>query len=67
MNSPQHWRLKEQRYRMTPGECVGCEILVFPPKDYCPGCASISMINEIAEGRGVPVDLVIDTPVSVSE
>ncbi len=37
-----HWRLNEQRYKMTGDVCKDCNYRMFPPREVCPKCAESS-------------------------
>ena len=38
MNTPQHWRLKDQRLRLQGTQCPRCGWKSFPPRQFCPHC-----------------------------
>ncbi len=38
MEIPRHWRLKEQRYKLTGTVCSQCGEKYFPPRQVCPQC-----------------------------
>lgn len=39
MGLPTHWRLKNQRYKLTGEVCLKCGAKLFPPRDVCPECS----------------------------
>ena len=38
METPRHWRLRQQRYALVGEVCPHCEVKIFPPRDVCPSC-----------------------------
>lgn len=51
MEISRHWRLREQRYRLTGERCANGHP-VFPPRDVCPGCAATAKTPHQFSGKG---------------
>jgi uncharacterized OB-fold protein len=52
MDIPRHWRLREQRYRLTGEVCEHCQARLFPPRDVCPECGAPAKTPFVFSGRG---------------
>ncbi len=55
MSSPRYWREMPQRYRLEAGQCRGCGMVYYPPRESCPSCkgrewekAALSRVGRIA-------------------
>ena len=52
MGLPTHWRLKNQRYRLTGEVCLKCGAKLFPPRDVCPECSQPAYEPFTFSGKG---------------
>ena len=52
MEIPRHWRLKNQRYKLTGEVCPHCKARLFPPRDVCPECGGEAKTFYNFSGRG---------------
>jgi uncharacterized OB-fold protein len=52
MEIPRHWRLKNQRYKLTGEVCPHCQARLFPPRDVCPECGGEAKTFYNFSGRG---------------
>jgi uncharacterized OB-fold protein len=52
MEIPRHWRLKNQRYKLTGEVCPHCQAKLFPPRDVCPECGGEAKTFYNFSGRG---------------
>lgn len=52
MELSQHWRLNDQRYRLTGEKCPHCEVAIFPPRDVCPECSEPAKMLYTFAGKG---------------
>ena len=52
MEIPRHWRLKNQRYKLTGEVCPHCQARLFPPRDVCPECGGEAKTFFTFSGRG---------------
>lgn len=64
MRIPQHWRLSDQRYKLTGEKCPHCGAGIFPPRDFCPSCARPAQEPYTFSGKGTVYSYttVIDAP-----
>ena len=69
MQIPQHWRLNDQRYRLTGEQCQHCGAAIFPPRDVCPSCAQPAQELHTLSGRGTlySYTTVYDAPAGFDE
>jgi len=52
MDTPRHWRLKEQRYNLVGTECLACGAKHFPPRQVCSECNSKEVRPYTFSGQG---------------
>jgi hypothetical protein len=52
METPRHWRLKQQRLGMAGEICPSCQALIFPPRDVCPECGGEAKTPFYFSGKG---------------
>jgi uncharacterized OB-fold protein len=52
MEVSRHWRLREQRYRLTGEVCPHCNTAIFPPRDICPDCGEEAREVKQFSGKG---------------
>jgi uncharacterized OB-fold protein len=63
MNTPQHWRLKDQRLRLQGAQCPRCGWKSFPPRQYCPHCVGAQQASEALDEYtlGIVVESIPDS------
>lgn len=52
MNITPHWRLADQRYRLTGETCPHCGAKIYPPRDACPECSQPAQDLYTFSGKG---------------
>ncbi len=64
MELPQHWRLNDQRYRLTGEKCSHCGADIFPPRDVCPKCSEPAKMLYTFTGKGTVYSYttIVDAP-----
>ncbi len=60
IGSARVWRETPQRYRYEAARCMGCGHVYFPPRPFCPACASRDVQVFAASGRATLYSYVIN-------
>jgi len=69
MESPRHWRLKQQRYSLVGEVCPHCDAKIFPPRDICNNCGgeARTLYNFTGRGEVYSHTTIFDAPAGYEE
>ena len=67
MGTPQHWRVRKQRYALVGDACNRCGAKHFPPRAACPACsqATDELFSFEGNGRDYAIPLAIKLPLPI--
>ena len=67
MGTPQHWRVRKQRYALVGDACNQCGTKHFPPRTACPVCsqAADDPFNFEGNGKDYSAPLTIKLPLPI--